>query len=146
MDRNECPESNGTGVRIALEWVSGMPRNTQYCLFGIFHIGRKTFVKDLTADERSRCAHGRRVGAENDLVIWADNSSSGRFEKAIPIGFYRKGAYRVREDLLDFWEGLKVKEGYIHRSVRPPHFEKADKFLDWLDLVLKGRKLLHDNG
>jgi len=28
MDWNECPESNGIGVRIAPEWVSGMPRNT----------------------------------------------------------------------------------------------------------------------
>jgi hypothetical protein len=29
MDWNECPESNGIGVRIAPEWVSGLPRNTQ---------------------------------------------------------------------------------------------------------------------
>lgn len=28
MDRNQCPESNGIGVRIAPEWVSGMPWNT----------------------------------------------------------------------------------------------------------------------
>jgi len=27
MDWNHCPESNGIGVRIAPEWVSGMPRN-----------------------------------------------------------------------------------------------------------------------
>ena len=33
MDRNECPESNGIGVRIAPEWVSGMPRNTQQTPF-----------------------------------------------------------------------------------------------------------------
>ena len=25
----KCPESNGIGVRITPEWVSGMPRNTQ---------------------------------------------------------------------------------------------------------------------
>ena len=31
MDWNDCPESNGIAVRIALEWVSGMPRNTHSC-------------------------------------------------------------------------------------------------------------------
>lgn len=123
----------------------GNESNLAYCMFGIFHIECKTYVKDLTFEERSRCAHGRRVGAENDLVIWAYYSSSGRFEKAIPIGFYGKGAYRVRKDLLGLWGGLKVKGGYIQRSVRPPHFERADKFLDWLDDVLKGRELLRDN-
>ncbi len=32
-----------------------------YCLFGIFYIHRKTYVKDLSYEERSQCAHGRRV-------------------------------------------------------------------------------------
>jgi tetratricopeptide (TPR) repeat protein len=30
MDWNDCPESNGIGVRIAPEWVSGLSRNTHY--------------------------------------------------------------------------------------------------------------------
>jgi hypothetical protein len=28
MDWNDCPESNGIGVRNRPEWVSGLPRNT----------------------------------------------------------------------------------------------------------------------
>jgi hypothetical protein len=40
MDWNECPESNGIGVRIAPEWVSGLPRNT--------HKRDRLVVKDLT--------------------------------------------------------------------------------------------------
>jgi hypothetical protein len=100
----------------------GYRSNLAYCLFGIFRIERKTFVRDLATEERARCAHGRRAGAENDLVIWGDSSSSGRFEKAIPIGFYRNGAYRVEKCLLDVWGGLRIRDGYVQRSVRPPHF------------------------
>ena len=40
MDWNECPESNGIGVRIAPEWVSGMPRNTHKSEEGRYHLVR----------------------------------------------------------------------------------------------------------
>ena len=40
MDWNECPESNGIGVRIAPEWVSGMPRNTHNAFIVFLKEGR----------------------------------------------------------------------------------------------------------
>jgi len=37
----------------------------------------------------------------------------------------------VRNDLLDAWGGLDIKDGYIHRSVRLPAFLNAKKFYQW---------------
>ena len=104
-----------------------------YCLIGIFFVQRVTHVKCLSPEERHRCAHGRRKFADNDLVIWAAPASSGRFSKAIPIGEYRRRAYRVQKDLLAEWGGLTVKDGYIQRSAVPPRFSSPTSFLAWLN-------------
>jgi hypothetical protein len=116
-----------------------------YCLFGIFYIHRKTYVKDLSEKERSQFAHGRRANADNDLVVWGAPHNSGRFEQAIPIGEYRRGAYRVGQELLATWGGLTVKDGYIQRSARPPFFENPAKFLDWLGQQSESLRLVWQN-
>jgi hypothetical protein len=43
----------------------------------------------------------------------------------------RGGVYRVRNDLLEAWGGLDIKDGYIHRSVRLPAFLNAERFYRW---------------
>lgn len=116
-----------------------------YCLFAIFHIERKTFVHQLDYEERTQSAHGRREGAENDLVVWGDRANSGRFRKAIVIGEYRDRAYRVTKDLLEAWGGLKIKNGYIQRSARPSLFEHPKQFLTWLDAQPESEHLVQEN-
>jgi len=116
-----------------------------YCLFGILHIQLKTIVKGLSLEKRVRCAHGRRIGAENDLVIWGDPWGSGRFQKAIPIGEYKDRAYRVRQELLEEWGGLTVARGYLQRSARPPFFKAPEKFLNWLSTQEGSSSLIHSN-
>ncbi|MGA2463023.1 MAG: hypothetical protein ABSH06_01545 [Thermodesulfobacteriota bacterium] len=116
-----------------------------YCLFGLFYIKRKTFVNQLDDDVRIQSAHGRREGAENDLVVWGTKANSGRFARAILIGEYRDKAYRVTKDLLDAWGGLKVKNGYIQRSVRPPFFERPEQFLTWLHERPEAKNLVWEN-
>ena len=49
LPRIHCPESNGTGVRIALEWVSGMPRNTHLLSSHNYYITEKV-ATDLYAN------------------------------------------------------------------------------------------------
>jgi hypothetical protein len=111
-------------------------------MFQLAHVNR---VRDLTLAQRQRCAHGRRVGAEEDYVFWGDPKESGRFQRALPIGEFRDRAYRVRRDLLDAWGGLTVNNGSIQRSARPPFFKQPSRFLKWLAPQLCGDKLLHEN-
>jgi hypothetical protein len=116
-----------------------------YCLFGILFIERKTLVSKLEHEERIKSAHGRREGAENDLVVRGDRANSGRFREAILIGEYRDKAYRVTKDLLNLWGGLNVKNGYIQRSARPPLFEHSEQFLTWLYAQPESEHLLQEN-
>jgi hypothetical protein len=115
------------------------------CLFGILHIQSKTFVGDLPDEKRRNCAHGRRIGVENDLVLWGDPEKSGRFPKAVPIGWHRDGAHRVTKELLRDWGDLNVNDGYIQRSVRPPFFLDPRRFLCWLTLQEGTSPLLQSN-
>jgi hypothetical protein len=109
-------------------------------------VRRVTRVSQLTIEERTRCAHGRRERSGNDLVVWGRRSSSGRFTKAIPIGGYRRRAYRVTRHLLRAWGGLTVKDGYIQRSAIPPRFLAPAQFLAWLDAQEGAAPMLRNNG
>ncbi len=78
-------------------------------------------------------AHVRKVKrGETDIVVRAKPGSSGRFERCIPIGEWRNRSYRVRNDVLDAWGGLSVKDGFIQRSAVPPSSNNPCKFLGWL--------------
>lgn len=103
-----------------------------YCLFAIFFVQRVCQVKDLTVEQRAACAHGRRRYALHDFVVQAHPIRSGRFPRAMPIGEFRRNAYRVRRDLLRAWGGLTVRDGYIQRSAQPPRFTTPTRFLAWL--------------
>ena len=122
------------------------PDRFAYCLIGLFLVGRGARVSQLTIGERMRCAHGRRERSENDLVVWGRRSSSGRFTRAIPIGRYRRRAYRVTKQLLEAWGGLTVKDGYIQRSAIPPRFLAPAQFLGWLKAQEGVSPLLRNNG
>jgi len=59
---------------------------------------------------------------------------SGQLDRCVPIGEWRNRAYRVRQEILDAWGGLSVKDGYIQRSAVPPSFNRPSQFLDWLQI------------
>jgi hypothetical protein len=79
-------------------------------------------------------AHSRRILPRDaqDVIVCAQKSKSGRFNRCLPIGEFRDRAYRVKRDILDEWGGLSVKDGYIQRSARLPRLLDAPRFLRWL--------------
>jgi len=64
---------------------------------------------------------------------------SGRLERCLPIGSYRKPAgqpqknssYRVEIGLLEKWGGLSIADGFLQRSARLTEFNDANRFYDW---------------
>lgn len=123
----------------------GYEHTLAYCLFAIYFVHRVRQVKELPLDLRSTCAHGRRRHALDDFVVQADPARSGRFPRAVPIGEFRRNAYRVRRDLLQTWGGLSVRDGYIQRSAQPPRFTNPVQFLGWLHEQPHTRTLLQHN-
>ncbi|ARV17628.1 hypothetical protein AEP_00668 [Curvibacter sp. AEP1-3] len=115
-----------------------------YALFGILFVDKVCKVSELTEAQWNINAHSRRLtGNLDDLVVFGCPERSGRFEKAIPIGDYRSGAYRVTHKLLEAWGGLSVNDGFIQRSAVPPWFSNPVNFLSWLDG--ESPRLLHNN-
>jgi hypothetical protein len=115
-----------------------------YALFGMMVVDKVIKVSDLSDSDLSRNAHSRiaDMNAEH-LVVFAQPEYSGRFEKAIPIGELRRGAYRVTTETLDAWGGLEVKDGFIQRSICPPWFTNASQFMKWFQT--HHLRLIHNN-
>jgi hypothetical protein len=76
MDWNDCPESNGIGVRIAPEWVSGLSRNTHRhqrylsCLRDsgvLVELGR--FKEKEVFCKKCRCVFLKHEEKETDVAI-----------------------------------------------------------------------------
>jgi hypothetical protein len=108
-------------------------RKLVYALIGILTLGRVALASDVSAPDRHKNAHTRRSRIlPDDVVVFGSQDGSGRLDRAIPIGEYREGAYRVRHDLLDAWGGLSVRNGFIQRSAVPPRFNDPTRFLRWL--------------
>jgi Nucleotide modification associated domain 3 len=105
-----------------------------YSIIGFFQIKRIARVRDISKRDWHRNVHtdwpGRRA---NDVVIFGDTAheQTGRLYNHIPIGSYRKRAWRVKKDLLRAWGGLDVRDGYIQRSFFLPRFLEPDSFLSW---------------
>lgn len=105
-----------------------------YALYGIMIVDKVLSVADIPERLLQVNAHSRVNNANKDhLVVFANPKLSGRFNRAIPIGEYRNGSYRVTHELLNAWGGIGVRDGFIQRSVNPPWFNKADQFLGWLE-------------
>jgi hypothetical protein len=104
-----------------------------YALIGMYVVQEVVPAASVPPERWFENAHVRKTKpGESDIVIRAKPHVSGRFDRCIPIGEWRAGAYRVRQDVLDAWGGLLVKDGYIQRSARPPAFKWPIQFLDWL--------------
>jgi hypothetical protein len=104
-----------------------------YALIGLYVVDEIVSALTVPTARRHENAHTRRVlgTCATDIVVRAQPEVSGRLERCIPIGNYRKRAYRVWPKLLTAWGGLKVNDGYLQRSARLPEFSQAERFYDW---------------
>jgi hypothetical protein len=104
-----------------------------YALMGMYVVLEVVPAASVPANRWHENAHTRKAKpGETDIVVRAKPGVSGRFDRCIPIGEWRDRAYRVRQDVLDAWGGLSVKDGFIQRSAVPPSFNDPARFLAWL--------------
>jgi hypothetical protein len=106
-----------------------------YAIIGLFIVQDVVLAADIPAHDRDTNAHSRRVLAPGalDLVVRGYPQVSGRLKRCLSIGEYRDRAYRVRQNLLDEWGGLSVRNGYLQRSARLPRFLDPPRFLRWME-------------
>jgi len=105
---------------------------TYYALMGFYVVDHWKWVLDIPEEKILENAHTRNLNFyKNDIVVWGKPELSGRLKYCIPLGEWRNRAYRVREDLLDEWGGLSVKDGYIQRSANLPRFKQPERFYSW---------------
>lgn len=104
-----------------------------YSIIGFFAIDRVVDAQLVPCADWHRNAHTRPNGCADggQIVVFAKRGQSGRLIEHIPIGEYRRRAYRVTEKLLDEWGNLDVRDGYIQRSAFLPSFNDAKRFLRW---------------
>lgn len=103
-----------------------------YALIGLYVIKDIMPASAVAASDWERNAHTRRTHiGPTDIVVTAQPKLSGRCKWCIPVGEFRRRAYRVRTDLLGAWGGLRVNDGYLQRSARLPEFENAERFYAW---------------
>ncbi len=115
----------------ALRPVDGPARPLVYALIGLYVVQEIVAAKSVPQSRWGENAHTRRVPGDSDIVVRAKPGVSGRLRRCVSIGELRDRVYRVRNDLLDAWGGLDIKDGYIQRSVRLPAFLDAAKFYRW---------------
>ncbi|MGH2359079.1 MAG: hypothetical protein ACRDGM_00830 [bacterium] len=115
-----------------------------YALMGLYVVQEVLPVAHVPPERWYENAHVRKTKrGETDILVRAKPDVSGRFDRCIHIGEWRGGAYRVRQDLLDAWGGLSVKDGFIQRSAVPPSLNDPTRFLDWLQK--QGSQLISRN-
>ncbi len=115
-----------------------------YALVGLYVVDEVLPVQAVTAERWGENAHTRKVKwGGTDIVVRAKPGVSGRLDRCIPIGEWRSGAYRVREDVIAAWGGLSVKDGFIQRSAVPPSFNDPARFYGWFER--QGATLLQRN-
>ena len=104
-----------------------------YSIIGFFAIDRVVDAPLVPFADWHRNAHTRPNGCADasQIVVFAKRGQSGRLVEHIPIGEYRRRAYRVTDKLLDEWGNIDVRNGYIQRSAFLPSFKEPKRFLRW---------------
>jgi hypothetical protein len=118
-------------------------RSLMYALIGLFVVDEIVLAKDVPRARWGENAHTRRLDPKNDIVVRAKAGRSGRLRRCLPIGEYRRRAYRVTTQLLETWGSLDIKDGFIQRSVRLPRFTDAKRFYSWF--LAQGPELVAAN-
>jgi len=114
--------------------LNAVPSDTLiYAIIGLLQVARIVRASDQDKAHADCNAHTRRIltPESDDVIVVAKREGSGRLRKCVPIGIYRNKAYRVREELLEEWGGLSVKDGYIQRSAVFPRLLNVSKFMSW---------------
>lgn len=105
-----------------------------YAIIGLYRVGDVVRLRNVPAERWAENAHTRKLKqGPDDVIIRATPGTSGRLERAIPIGEFRDRAYRVRRDLLTAWGGLSCRDGFIQRSAVPPTFRDPARFVAWYE-------------
>jgi hypothetical protein len=104
-----------------------------YAIIGLLTVDRIDKASEQPRSEWHRNAHTRRElsNGADDIIVFGTRRDSGRLFRAIPIGEYRAGAYRVTEALLRLWGGLSVRDGFLQRSGVFPALLEPNKFVRW---------------
>lgn len=103
-----------------------------YALMGLYVVEDVVPVASVLPQHWYENAHVRKVKLGlTDIVVRAKRGVSGRFDRAISIGEWRGGAYRIRRHILNAWGGLSVKDGFVQRSAVPPVLNDPTQFLRW---------------
>jgi hypothetical protein len=119
-----------------------------YSIIGFYWIRRIARVRDINKSDWHRNAHTDSPGRRpNDVVVFGDTKreQTGRLYSHIPIGSYRKRAWRVTKKLLEAWGDLDVTDGFIQRSFFLPRFLEPDTFLDWFSDYKPEPKFIRSN-
>ncbi len=108
-------------------------RRLVYALIGIYVIASVRPADEIPKCEWDRNAHTRRFQRprKQEVIVMGKPRLSGRLKRCIPIGSFRRKAYRVMPALIRTWGGLTVKGGYLQRSARLPEFRNAGRFYAW---------------
>jgi hypothetical protein len=115
-----------------------------YAIVGFMLIREVILARDVSPERRHENAHTRKAKiSDADIVVRGHRAGSGLCERCVAIGEYRSRAYRVRQDVLDAWGGLSVRDGYLQRSGVPPQFVDPGRFMAWWTAL--GIPLLHRN-
>jgi hypothetical protein len=108
-------------------------RSLIYAITGILTVSDILRAQDISKSDWHKNAHTRRDISmiADDIVVFGMPESSGRLERAIPIGEFRSRAYRVTRPLLGIWGGISATDGYLQRSARIPHVLNPAAFCQW---------------
>ena len=109
------------------------PHRLLYAIIGVYRVAEVVRVERVERARWADNAHTRRLDQRaTDVIIRAQPGASGRLKRCIAIGEWRRGAYRVREDLLETWGDLSCRDGFIQRSAVPPMLLVPERFSSWL--------------
>lgn len=103
-----------------------------YAIIGLFVVdAAAVLARDVPRSNWALNAHTRRVDRAEDIIIRGKAAVSGRLRHCIPIGEFRRRAYRVMPSLLEEWGGVDIKDGYLQRSAHLPSFKEPGRFYTW---------------
>jgi hypothetical protein len=106
-----------------------------YAIIGTLRVDEICRATEIRQSDWHRNAHTRRELKDDadDVIVVGTRRGSGRLSRAIPIGEYRAGAYRVNGSLLELWGGLSARDGFLQRSAVFPAALEPKKFFNWWD-------------
>jgi len=80
--------------------IKQSPHRLIYGIIGLYRVAEAVRLRDIPSSRWVENARTRKMRhGPDDIIVRAQSGVSGRLTRAIPIGEYRDGAYRVRCDL-----------------------------------------------